>query len=253
MNQSNNTKRARARELAQSAISKGDPLGWFDTLYKENVSEGTIIPWADRVPNPHLISWIQKNPANKVSGQKALKIGCGLGDDAEYLAHLGYDVTAFDISTTAISQCRARFPNSKVRYEVADLFNSPQIWRNAFDFVLESYTLQVFRPDLRSRAIATISSYPSPNGSLLVICRGREGSDDLGSMPWPLTKKELERFKDYGLDEVSFEDYRDTENPPVRRFRAHFRRICEPDGPANRGQPVRSETIRTSLAADPGR
>ncbi|MDZ7952448.1 hypothetical protein [Nostoc sp. DedQUE09] len=37
------------------------------------------------------------------SGQKALVIGCGLGDDAEALAHLGFEVTTFDISPTAMS------------------------------------------------------------------------------------------------------------------------------------------------------
>ncbi|MCC5670705.1 class I SAM-dependent methyltransferase [Nostoc sp. CHAB 5784] len=42
------------------------------------------------------------------SGQKALVIGCGLGDDAEAIASLGFEVTAFDISPTAIAWCQER-------------------------------------------------------------------------------------------------------------------------------------------------
>ena len=54
------------------------------------------------------------------SEQKALIIGCGLGDDAEALAKLGFEVTAFDISTSAIAWCQQRFPDSTVNYLVAD-------------------------------------------------------------------------------------------------------------------------------------
>jgi len=47
-------------------------------------------------------------------GQKALKIGCGLGDDAEELAQRGSDTTTFDILPTAVAWCQQRVPNLTV-------------------------------------------------------------------------------------------------------------------------------------------
>ena len=43
-------------------------------------------------------------------------------------------------------------------------------------------------------------------------------------MPWPLTEAEVRRFGAFGLTETFFEDFVDSEEPPVRRFRACFRR-----------------------------
>ena len=102
--------------------------------------------------------------------------------------------------------------------------NAPAEWKGSFDFVLESYTLQVLPPDLRPDAIRQIASFVSPGGILLVIARGREPNDPPGNMPWPLTKDELAVFQSVGLKELRFEDYVDDETPPVRRFRATYRR-----------------------------
>jgi hypothetical protein len=71
--------------------------------------------------------------------------------------------------------------------------------------------------------VRCIASFVAPGGTLLVIARGRELGDCEGKMPWLLTKDELSLFKTGGLKEVSFEDYMDNENPPVRRFRATYR------------------------------
>ncbi len=43
-------------------------------------------------------------------------------------------------------------------------------------------------------------------------------------MPWPLTRAEIAVIATADLDLVSFEDFVDREEPPVRRFRATFRR-----------------------------
>jgi len=43
-------------------------------------------------------------------------------------------------------------------------------------------------------------------------------------MPWPLTKEEMSLFEAHGLKEISFEDFMDSEEPPVRRFRATYYR-----------------------------
>lgn len=210
--------RARARELANESIKRGEPLEWFEKLYAEAKTESAAIPWADLEANPHLIEWVN-NSNMDWHGKKALKIGCGLGDDAEYLSSLGLNVTAFDISETAINWCHERFPESRVDYRIADLFDLPEAWKSSFDLVVESYTLQVLPVDRRQIAIDKIASLISPSGKAVVICRGRNENDPAGEMPWPLTKKEIEYFSDNGLQIENFEDFVDKETPSVRRFR----------------------------------
>lgn len=167
------------------------------------------------------MSWLEQQGV-VAPGRRALKIGCGLGDDAEELSRRGLDTTAFDISTTAISWCRQRFPRSSVFYVEADLFRPPDGWARGFDFVLESYTLQVLPSELRDEAMRRVADFVAPGGTLLVIARGREPGEAEGTMPWPLTRQEMALFKDAGLAELHFEDYLDDENPPVRRFRATY-------------------------------
>ena len=219
----NETYRATARELANKYCANGDALGWFEALYAQADGDSSIIPWADLTPNPNLVGWLDATHIEG-RGQKALKVGCGLGDDAEELSQRGFDTTAFDISHTAISWCRRRHAHSSVTYLTSDLFNAPQEWQGAFSLIVESYTLQVLTPDFRRKAIHRITGFIAPGGTLLVITRGREPGDPEGKMPWPLTREELTSFSDCGLKEVSFEDYLDREIPPVRRFRAVYRR-----------------------------
>ena len=217
------TNRKLARQLAAEAISRGNPLEWFETLYRHAHEEQSVIPWADMTVNPNLATWLESRKIEG-TGRKALVVGCGLGDDAEALASLGFQVTAFDISGTCIEWCRRRFPNSRVAYSVSDLFSPPTSWQRAFDFVLEVYTLQVLPKDLRPPAIENITEFVATKGTLLVISRGRDGNDDLGKMPWPLIRSDLHKFANCGLNEVNFEDYLDAEDPPVRRFRVEYHR-----------------------------
>lgn len=174
------------------------------------------------VSNPNLVELLDQQAS--VGSGLALKVGSGLGDDAEELARRGFETTAFDISTSAIERSRTRFPSSPVSYLVADLSSAPDEWRGRFDLVLESYTLQVLPPDLRARAIDAIASFVAPADTLLVIARRREHKEPAGKMPWPLTKEDLAVFQTHELNETSFEDYMDDEKPPVRSFRAAYHR-----------------------------
>jgi SAM-dependent methyltransferase len=213
--------RARAKKLAHEYIQQGDPTGWFEVLYAGAQGDAQAIQWADMTPNPNLIDWLAAHPVQG-AGKKALVIGCGLGDDAEELAQRGFAVTAFDIADTAIAWCQQRFPDSRVTYVAADVVHPPVDWSHAFDFVLESYTLQVLPPEVRKQAIQQISSLLAPGGTLLVICRGREPEEDPGTMPWPLTVEDCALFEIHGLHLVRFEDYLDQETPPRRRFRVQY-------------------------------
>ena len=213
--------RERARALARGAIQRGDPTSWFEPLYAEADGDPTAIQWADLTPNSALVAWLDGLP-DPLNGRRALVVGCGLGDDAEELARRGATVTAFDISPTAVDWCRRRFPESSVRYVVADLLEPPEAWHAAFDLVIEIYTLQVLPPGPRGRAAEQLAQLLAPSGRLLVIARARALDESAGEMPWPLTRDELHQFSALGLREVSIREFVERAAPPVRRFLAEF-------------------------------
>jgi SAM-dependent methyltransferase len=216
--------RAAARELANLYLQQGDPKGWFEILYRQANGQAAAIPWADLRPNPNLVEWLTRTA---LPPRRALVVGCGLGDDAELLASLGWSVVAFDISAEAIRWARQRFPQSKVDYPALDLFHAPDEWHRQFDLVVEAYTLQVLPPTLRAQAIQSIADWTAVGGLLLLIARGRDESDPPGQMPWPLTEREVRTFENAGLRCENFEDYMDPEEQTVRRFRATFKRPKE--------------------------
>jgi SAM-dependent methyltransferase len=212
------------RMLADQYTNAGKPTEWFEQLYSEAIAGKATVPWADLKVNPNLVTWLNQNQVQG-EGKTALVVGCGLGDDAEELRQRGFQTTGFDISASAIRWCDNRFPDSTTQYVVADLFHPPTHWQQAFDFVLESYTLQSLPRSLYARAIVQIANFIAPEGRLLLICRGREPEDALNQVPYPFTKDEIMQLTHVGLSLETFEDYLDDEEPPVRRFRVVFRRM----------------------------
>lgn len=216
--------RNRVRAIAQGFLSRGEATGWFEPLYKSAGGDADVIPWADRKPNHNLTEWLDREDLG--ARGRALVVGCGLGDDAEELSRRGWNVTAFDISPTAIDWCRKRFPNTKVDYVAADLLDPPASWKRAFDLVFESYTLQAVPPEVRDRMIPRVGEFVAPGATLLIVCRGRDENEAQTPLPWPLPRSALSPLvKQGGLIERSFEDFLDEEeDPPARRFRAVYQR-----------------------------
>jgi SAM-dependent methyltransferase len=206
-----------ARRLSAASLAKGDPTGWFDRLYAEARDGTAVVPWDRGSPNAMLVEW-----AAGMSGaaRTAMVVGCGPGRDSEFVASLGFATTAFDVSPTAIEVARARYPESSVRYEVADLLDLPDRWRNAFDFVLESHNVQALPPELHPAAIAAVASLVAPGGTLLVLA----AADDKIAYgpPWPLIRAEIEAFAVDGLTLVSADAV--VGDDGVSRWRAVLRR-----------------------------
>jgi SAM-dependent methyltransferase len=76
-----------------------------------------ITPWDhELVPEP-LRRLVEGSPAVPIG--TAVDLGCGTGKNAAYLAGLGWEVTAVDVSPVAIAQARAR--SGTVKWGVADL------------------------------------------------------------------------------------------------------------------------------------
>ena len=215
-------RRARARELAAQFAEQGDNFGWFDAFYKEAAGDNEQIPWADLEPNAFFRTWAE-DKGLKGDGRTALVVGCGLGDDARYLSDLGFKVTAFDISQTAIDWAKRLHKETDIQLHVGDLFAPLREWLGGFDFVLEVYTIQPLPMEMRDRVIDSIAAFVVDNGELVVVTRGREDDEEPLELPWPLSRKDLSRFEANGLKQMDFQIY-EGEDPPVPRFVVQYRK-----------------------------
>jgi SAM-dependent methyltransferase len=224
-NQIRDQARSRARNVAQEFLARGDVTGWFEPLYETACGDPAAIHWADLRANRSFLDWATRERLIG-AGKKLLVVGCGVGDDAEAAATLGFEVIAFDVAPTAIDWCRQRFPASRVQWVTADVLAPPPTWTRAFDFVLEAFTIQVLTGEARVRAMRSIAGFVAPGGTLLVVARGRGLDEGPGDLPWPVTKDELSEFERAGLSVVRFEDeyVEQAGAAPMRRFRAEYRR-----------------------------
>lgn len=210
---------AHTRELA--AKSADDPTGWFEELYTEAVDGRAVVPWDKGTPSALLAQWADGRDG---AGRRALVVGCGLGRDSEYLAGLGYDTVAFDISATAIATVRERHPDSPVEYVTADLLDLPAGWRAGFDLVVESFNVQALPEPLRAKAIAAIPPMVAPGGTLVVVAAASTGRDPGDGPPWPLVRAEVDAFAADGLAVVSVGRVPDAQEPEIHRWLAEFAR-----------------------------
>jgi SAM-dependent methyltransferase len=210
------------RRLRARGPSGEGPTDWFEPLYAGAVEGETVVPWDRGAPHPLLVQWAEAR-ALSGRGQRAIVVGSGLGEDAEYVARLGFDTVAFDIAETAVRTARQRFPGSPVAYETADLLARPAAWREAFDLVVESYTVQALPDPPRRQAIAAVAQMVRPGGTLIVIAMGRDDDEDPGTAPpWRLTRAEIDAFATAPLRSVRVEDVRDAERPGMRWWRAEL-------------------------------
>jgi SAM-dependent methyltransferase len=211
-----------ARRLAGESLAADDPTGWFEQLYAAAETGQAAVPWDRGAPGPMLVRWAEQTKV-RGSGRPALVVGCGFGDDAEYIATLGFDTVAFDVSASAIRAARRRFPDSPVRYVVANVLEPPVEWRHAFDLVVESQTVQALPVSYRKAAITGVSQMVRAGGTIVVLAVAEIPEPHEGP-PWPLTRADIDAFADSGLEPVRVENVADGKPPAIRRWSAEFRR-----------------------------
>ena len=218
----NDAERRKFLNMVISHQKRGDPSGWCDRVYQDAQGDFRAVFWADLVPNPYLIAWMEDHPVSR-TGLKAVTVGCGVGDDAEALSAYGYQVTAFDIAPAAIALCQKRYPNSQVEYLVADLFDYSPDWKESFDLVFECNTIQILPGEYRLHALNAIANLVAPGGVALVSCRSRNFGEKANEFPLPLDREEIDGFVRAGLIEETFLAYDDDQNPPVPHFFASYK------------------------------
>jgi SAM-dependent methyltransferase len=209
-----------ARRLAAESVTDDDPLAWFERLYTAIEGGTAVAPWDRGTPHPLLAEWAEARALDG-TGRRAVVIGAGLGEDAEFLSARGFDTVAFDLAATAVKLAAQRFPGSRVDYRVADLLDPPAEWQRAFDLVFESLTVQSMPPELHEDAIARVRELVAPGGTLLVVAAGRDEGAPAPAPPWPLTPREIDAFAAGGVEVTAIEELRDAD---VFRWRAEYRR-----------------------------
>ena len=104
------------RNLSDAAKERGAPLDWFEDLYDVADKDRNLIPWSKGEPHPFLVDWLE-NHSEQNTGN-ALVVGCGLGEDAVFLAERGWNVTAFDLSASAIDWVKEMHSHPSISWEV---------------------------------------------------------------------------------------------------------------------------------------
>lgn len=209
-------------QFAAEALRNNDPTGWFEPLYAAAARGEAEIPWDADTPTKPLPEWVDEHGITG-AGRRALVVGCGLGRDSEYIASLGFDTVAFDLSPTAIDAAKRRYPDSTVEYLVADLLKPPKHWLGAFDLVVESMTVQALPEPPRHEAIVNIGRFVAPGGTLIAFVRALVEGVTYDGPPWPVKREEMNSFTVDGLRPVVI-DLLHEDDPHSPRWRAEFYR-----------------------------
>ncbi|HUO40382.1 MAG TPA: class I SAM-dependent methyltransferase, partial [Mycobacterium sp.] len=178
----------------------------FDALYRgESPAEGVppmAPPWDINGPKENVIGW---QSAGRIRGD-VLDIGCGLGDNAIYLAQHGHPVTGLDISPTALStaQQRAADAGVDVRFAVGDA-TKLEGYTDAFDTVIDSGMFHCLDEDGKRGYASALHRATRLSARLLLscFCDSDSGGEDWRPVVSEATLREV--FGGAGWDIVSIE------------------------------------------------
>jgi len=146
---------------------------------------------------------------------RVVELGCGTGVNAVYLASQGFDVTAIDLSPTALETARKRAEEAgvTVNWIQADVLNPPAL--GSFDLIFDRGCYHGVRRIDAAGYVRTVKSFIRPGGNVLIIA-GNANQPEPHSGPPRVTETELvsdfaEAFDFVHLREIRF----DTANPDV--------------------------------------
>lgn len=139
---------------------------WWEHHYQENAS-------GQGLPNSHMVAELTGLPVGT-----ALDAGCGEGADAVWLARQGWEVTAVDVSPTAVRRAEATHQELGISWVVADV----TVWEppKQYDLVVSQYV----HPDMPfSDFVARLAQAVAPAGTLFIVGHDHADSHSAAHAP----------------------------------------------------------------------
>jgi SAM-dependent methyltransferase len=118
-----------------------------------------------------------------------LDAGCGTGENALYVASLGFPVLGVDVAETALAIAREKAEERgiEVEFAAADAFYLDCLER-MFETVLDCGLFHTFDGDERTRYVTSLATVTRHEGTLYVLCFSDEAPD---TGPHPIREEEL--------------------------------------------------------------
>lgn len=171
----------------------------WEQLYQEQEVES--MPWFNGDLDPDIEKKLTKLNLTKGS---VLDIGTGPGTQAIILAERGFQVTATDLSETAIKKAAAKAAEKglNVNWQQDDILHSKV--SGEFDVIIDRGCFHIFPPENRQDYLNVVYSLLKPKGYLLLKCfsylETREGG------PHRFTPEEIREIFSPKLQVVSIEE-----------------------------------------------
>jgi len=124
-------------------------------------------PWDIGRPQKEIMRLAE---AGEIQGS-VLDVGCGTGENALYLAGLGYEVWGIDGAAAAIEKAQAKAAQRglKANFLVADALDLQRLGRT-FDTVIDTGLFHVFSDEERPLFAGSLATVLRPGGTYYMLC-----------------------------------------------------------------------------------
>ena len=157
------------RDAEQVYRALPDKIDW-ESFYAQGKRNP---PFLTDSPDENLVGYFEHG---HLKPGRAIDLGCGTGRNAEYLAKMGYQVDAIDLSETAIGKARklARQSAVNIDFIVGSIFDLV-LPDDHYDLAYDAGLLHHLQPHQRPSYLLKVNAVLKPNGMFGMTCFDTSG------------------------------------------------------------------------------